>query len=86
MNNILSIVKHLQLVFLMAQKLVLLTLEDCSIGVFMKEECHKLSYTRQLNLCLATDCSTDDLDLILRRTRIPQESFETLCIHHKVKY
>ena len=70
----------------MAQKLVLPTLEDCSIGLFMKEDCRKLSYTRQLDLCQATNCSPDERNLILRRTRIPQDSFVTLCIHHKVKY
>ena len=55
-------------------------IEDCSIGINLKEECHKTIYTAKVGF--VNSFTEEEFELIKWRSGIDDLEF-TLCYHHK---
>lgn len=57
--------------------------EQCSIGKISETECHKLSYTKQINLVSVTSLEKSDVSLISLRSGVSLDKIINVCEHHK---
>jgi len=60
-------------------------LKPCSIGAFQNDDCHKVNFTRIMDLQNISELTSENQELLLWRSGSP-ESCETVCAHHKVVY
>lgn len=55
----------------------------CTIGVKLKEECHKLTYSRHVEEIILSELAEEDRVLLVTRSGISNDDGNVICLHHK---
>ena len=56
--------------------------EQCSLGKFIKKDCHKKSYTSKIGFTKLDKLSDIEKELYCWRSGIKIDEFHSLCYHH----
>ncbi|KAG9331915.1 hypothetical protein JZ751_016577 [Albula glossodonta] len=59
--------------------------ENCTIGVSLSEKCHLLEYSRRVGIKRFSLLEDEKTELISRRTGLPCEDNDTVCLYHEQK-
>ena len=62
------------------------SLQPCSIGSILSEECHKLTLCRQVGFACLDNLSSDQKQLLEWRSGVILDEGNSLCYHHEKKY
>lgn len=62
------------------------SLDACSIGLFLNQDCHKFHYCRKAGLLKVTDFSEEDKELMQWRCGYQFHNDDKVCFHHEKLY
>ena len=57
--------------------------ESCSIGLDLKDDCHKTAYSKTTGLILETELSQENKRMLEWRSGLTLSDESTICVHHE---